>query len=292
MDTTEKTMDPSPPAWLRSYKAHHASISPNYASQVRPQTPGAFIKEAPIEPIPSKDEKKAPTTVTDPQHTDPEPTAAAGDAFAFQSTISLTLHNGMSLDKTYSNSTPNSSPQKASFHQDVIDEKPAVPRMSERRRTGDEPVQKKRRGTVCRVLAEWRGMLRKKVIRLLEQAPPLACKSAWADDKCISAMRHRLPSGQPFPSDRGTKPTSSAAHHEAKVSRTSEPQRQQVFVAHACNPRRTSTGMPEPRPKPDPHALTHRYRSDICAKSHVLNTPIAQAPQPPPIEKASRTHYL
>ncbi|KAL8869094.1 MAG: hypothetical protein Q9174_004525 [Haloplaca sp. 1 TL-2023] len=134
-------MDPTPPAWLRSYKAHHASISPNYASQVRPQTPAAFVRpqtpaafvrQVPADASPANDEKTA--TIEDSQQSNTE-AAAASDSFAFQSTISLTLHNGLSLDKTYSNSTPNSSPQKASFNHDV-EEKPAVP---ERKRPMPEP---------------------------------------------------------------------------------------------------------------------------------------------------------
>ena len=156
IDTTKETMDPIPPAWLRSYKAHHASISPNYASQVRPQTPGALVKEVPVEADTSKDEKTA--TVTDSQQTETEP-AAASDTFAFQSTISLTLHNGLSLDKTYPNSTPNSSPQKASFNHD-INEKPAVP---EQRRPMPEPLQQDRKGTLCRLLASLKRSMRSKM---------------------------------------------------------------------------------------------------------------------------------
>ncbi|KAL8636137.1 MAG: hypothetical protein Q9226_009288, partial [Calogaya cf. arnoldii] len=97
----------TPPAWLRSYKAQSAII-PNFASQVRTELDGKPATKAPPEPLSS--EKK--TKKGDHSYED----TTATNQFTFPSTISLTLHNVVSLDKSYSNSTPDSYPKKATLN--------------------------------------------------------------------------------------------------------------------------------------------------------------------------------
>ncbi|KAL8750742.1 MAG: hypothetical protein Q9199_006873 [Rusavskia elegans] len=132
-------MDSTPPAWLRSYKAQSAII-PNFASQVRTELDGNPATKAPPEPIQSEKETKG-------YHANDDTTAT--NRFTFPSTISLTLHSMVSLDRTYSNSTPDSSPKKASFNP-RLEQHPAL------RQGGpdlhDRP-QEKRRGPICRFLA-------------------------------------------------------------------------------------------------------------------------------------------
>ncbi len=143
-------MDPSPPAWLRSYKAH-SSIIPNYASQVRPTENGSTTTKAATQLSPPSVQNVKPT-----EHDKSEP--ADANPFAFPSTISLTLHNAGSLDKTYTDSTPNSSPRKANF-QSNYHEKPTV------ERTVPIPPSlphKRPRGPLCRLLVAIRSLLRAK----------------------------------------------------------------------------------------------------------------------------------
>lgn len=149
-----KTMDPSAPAWLRSYKAQSAII-PNFASQVRPETNGP--------PIPNNKGLEATSSIGErdewPKHLDTE-NAAAADAFAFPSTISLTLHNGSSLDKSYSDTTPTSSPPKLSFNQDT-DENETTPEWANP--LAINPSQRRRpRGALCRFFNAVRMLLTSK----------------------------------------------------------------------------------------------------------------------------------
>ncbi|KAI4140814.1 MAG: hypothetical protein L6R39_005647 [Caloplaca ligustica] len=145
-------MDPAPPAWLRSYKAH-SSIIPNYASQVRPHSDGNAMTQA------AQDTRQPNKEVEKPAKNEETNTTATANPFTFPSTISLTLHNAGSLDNTYTNSTSTGSPQKPTFdeHHDV---------KSATGRTGptsfDAPI-KRRRGTICRFLAGIRGLLKSKM---------------------------------------------------------------------------------------------------------------------------------
>lgn len=127
-------MDSTPPAWLRSYKAQSAII-PNFASQVRTELDGNPATKA--RPESSLSEKEANDDFT------------ASNRFTFPSTISLTLHSVVSLNQTYSNSTPESSPKKTSFDP-RLEQHPAL------RQTGpdlqDRP-QERRRGPICRFWA-------------------------------------------------------------------------------------------------------------------------------------------
>lgn len=144
-------MDPSPPAWLRSYKAH-SSMIPNYASHVRPsENDSATTKPAP-EPSLRTGQNERLT-----EHDNSE--SAEANPFAFPSTISLTLHTAGSLDKTYTNSTPEpSSPQKADFNSGC-DEKPATERALP---LSASPSKNHRRGPLCRFLAAIRALLKSK----------------------------------------------------------------------------------------------------------------------------------
>ncbi|KAL9597012.1 MAG: hypothetical protein Q9219_005438 [cf. Caloplaca sp. 3 TL-2023] len=143
-------MDPTPPAWLRSYKAH-SSIIPNYASQVRPDlNDSATPRKHSNGLLTIKEDEKAPK---------PEATEnAAANPFTFPSTISLTLHNVGSLDNTYSNSVSTSSPAKQSFSRHDT-EKP-VPGQS--MYSLPTPMSNRRRGPICRWLAAIRASLKMK----------------------------------------------------------------------------------------------------------------------------------
>ncbi|KAL8851441.1 MAG: hypothetical protein Q9221_003620 [Calogaya cf. arnoldii] len=99
-------MESTPPAWLRSYKAQSAII-PNFASQVHTELDGNPTTKAPPGPLSSQNK-------TNKGNYSYEDTTATNQ-FTFPSTISLTLHNVVSLDKSYSNLTPDSSPKKATF---------------------------------------------------------------------------------------------------------------------------------------------------------------------------------
>ncbi|KAL8644762.1 MAG: hypothetical protein Q9210_007087 [Variospora velana] len=146
---TSDKMDTSPPAWLRSYKAH-SSIIPNYASQVRPDTEGdPTNKTAPESSLRNVENEKST------HHKDT--TSADHNPFTFPSTISLTLHNAGSLDNSYTNSTSNSSPQKATFGQRYDEMPPGRPLP----RSTDLSTHRGR-GPVCRFLAGIRGLLKSK----------------------------------------------------------------------------------------------------------------------------------
>ncbi|KAL8769552.1 MAG: hypothetical protein Q9209_004483 [Squamulea sp. 1 TL-2023] len=125
-------MASAPPAWLRSYKAHSAII-PNYASQVRTE----IDNKPPTNQFPEQNlSEKEINEKT--KHTDVDDTTTP-NPITFPSTISLTLHNVVSLDKSYSNSTPESSPKKASFNP-PLEQHPALrPRIH-------EPPHERRRG--------------------------------------------------------------------------------------------------------------------------------------------------
>ncbi|KAL8626281.1 hypothetical protein Q9189_008033 [Teloschistes chrysophthalmus] len=110
--------EPTPPAWLRSYKAQSAII-PNFASQVKPD---AESRQKPVvggNPFGQFGQDKA----AEQKQIETE-SAVTANAFSFPSTISLTIHNGLSLDRTYSNSTPNSSPKQPSFNRNVNEKTP------------------------------------------------------------------------------------------------------------------------------------------------------------------------
>ncbi|KAL8697545.1 MAG: hypothetical protein Q9201_007075 [Fulgogasparrea decipioides] len=142
-------MDPTPPAWLRNYKAQSAII-PNFASQVRPETDDRAPTTTPRQETGYSDDNNRKS-----RNMDPEP--ASADPFTFPSSISLTLHNGTSLDNSYSNSTPNSSPQKASFSQDVKEkstQQRSIPAL-----TAQSQQQQRRRGSLYRFLAGIRKSL-------------------------------------------------------------------------------------------------------------------------------------
>ncbi|KAL8804113.1 MAG: hypothetical protein Q9182_002746 [Xanthomendoza sp. 2 TL-2023] len=122
-------MATAPPAWLQNYKAQSAMI-PNFASEVRSEIDGKSAAKALPDQIPSTKEDEEKYAESDSTTTTP---------FTFPSMISLTLHNVGSLDKCYSNSTPQSSP---SF-KPPLDEHPAY------RHGGPIPkenLQDKRRG--------------------------------------------------------------------------------------------------------------------------------------------------
>ncbi|KAL8668868.1 MAG: hypothetical protein Q9168_006513 [Polycauliona sp. 1 TL-2023] len=142
MDQTP-AMDPTPPAWLRSYKAQSAHL-PNFASQVRTELDGKPTTKAPPEPTTPEEE-------TPKDHTADDTTAT--NQFAFRSTISLTLHNVGSLDKSYSNSTPDSSPKKPSFdprlHQHPVLRQTGPPNRPAVRLTENDTHEKYRRGNTC-----------------------------------------------------------------------------------------------------------------------------------------------
>ncbi|KAL8949792.1 MAG: hypothetical protein Q9222_004135 [Ikaeria aurantiellina] len=140
-------METAPPAWLRSYKAQSAII-PNFASQVRHD-----VDHKPaIAPLP----EHPSTRPAEPQNHEQWKRKSTGvDHFTFPSTISLTLHDGSTLEKCYSNSTPNSSPKKSSF-----------PRYSQeqRGRAYSTPIQSSEvrsrpRGPLCRFFASIRNLL-------------------------------------------------------------------------------------------------------------------------------------
>ncbi|KAI4179009.1 MAG: hypothetical protein L6R41_008086 [Letrouitia leprolyta] len=143
-------MDPAPPAWLRSYKAH-SSIIPNYASKVKPET-----NDHSKPPIPSEDT----TFSTENEKTSKQESGADAvtNPFTFQSTISLTLHNAGSLNTSYTNSTSTPSPSKPIFSQRYEENPPFrddVPNP-----TGK--LSNRRRGPFCRFLAAIRVLLRSK----------------------------------------------------------------------------------------------------------------------------------
>ncbi|KAL8993013.1 MAG: hypothetical protein Q9169_006656 [Polycauliona sp. 2 TL-2023] len=144
--------NPTPPAWLRSYKAQSAHL-PNFASQVRTELDNnkPLSKAAPPEPLLSG----KPTLEN---HANDETTTT--NQFAFPSTISLTLHNVGTLDKSYSNSTPDSSPKKASFdprmEQHPVFRQSKGPDQPFHTRSHEDEPEQKRRGTICRLLASIR----------------------------------------------------------------------------------------------------------------------------------------
>lgn len=143
-------MDPSPPAWLRSYKAH-SSIIPNYASQVRPDENGSAMSRTKQEHTPlSSENEKTPEY----EHTG----SAAATPFTFPSTISLTLHNAGSLDNSYTNSTSASSRQKPTFKR-TYDEKSGLAQTTA---TSTGVSTNRRRTLLCRFLATMRGLLKGK----------------------------------------------------------------------------------------------------------------------------------
>ncbi|KAL9019263.1 MAG: hypothetical protein Q9185_003437 [Variospora sp. 1 TL-2023] len=142
-------MDTSPPAWLRSYKAH-SSVIPNYASQVRSDTDGdPTNKTAPESSLRNVEHEKST------HHEDT--TSTADNPFTFPSTISLTLHSAGSLDNSYTNSTSNSSPQKPTFGQryDNMPSGRPLPRSV-------DLSTHRRRGPVSRFLDGIRDMLKSK----------------------------------------------------------------------------------------------------------------------------------
>ncbi|KAL8978564.1 MAG: hypothetical protein Q9205_005877 [Flavoplaca limonia] len=134
------SVDPTPPAWLRSYKAQSAHI-PNFASQVRTELDGKPATKEPPNPKLSEEKETKGNNAND----DTTP----ANQFTFPSTISLTLHNVVSLDKSYSNSTPESSPKKETFHP-RLEQHPAL---REKGPDFDDPPSQKRRGSMCRLLA-------------------------------------------------------------------------------------------------------------------------------------------
>ncbi|KAL9581572.1 MAG: hypothetical protein Q9212_003825 [Teloschistes hypoglaucus] len=170
--------EPTPPAWLRSYKAQ-SSIIPNFASQVKPD---AESRQKPVVGgNPFGQDKAAEQKQIEIE------SAATANAFSFPSTISLTIHNGLSLDRTYSNSTPNSSPKQPSFNRNTNEKTPPNsspkqplfnPDANEKTRpsrTSSDPTipdQKsaapvevatsRRRGPICRFWASIGAMLKKK----------------------------------------------------------------------------------------------------------------------------------
>ena len=139
-------METTPPAWLRSYKAQSAII-PNFASQVRTELDGKSAKKASPQPLQSEKEDHEKAKYSDSD-------TAVTHQFTFPSTISLTLHNVVSLDKSYSNptpeSSPKSSPQKASF-EPRLEQHPAL-RQTAPKVLGPPP-RERRRGPICRFLA-------------------------------------------------------------------------------------------------------------------------------------------
>ncbi|KAI4249933.1 MAG: hypothetical protein LQ352_005482 [Teloschistes flavicans] len=152
-------MEPTPPAWLRSYKAQSAII-PNFASQVKPD---ADSRQKPVVAgNPFAQDKAAEQERTDTE------SAATANAFSFPSTISLTIHNGLSLDRTYSNSTPNSSPKQPSFSRDTNEQArpnrtssdPTIP--DQKMVTPVEIPPSRRRGPICRFWAGLGARLKKK----------------------------------------------------------------------------------------------------------------------------------
>ena len=143
------SMDPTPPAWLRSYKAQSAHI-PNFASQVRTELDGKPATKEPPNPKFSEEKETKGNNAND----DTTP----ANQFTFPSTISLTLHNVVSLDKSYSNSTPESSPKKETFHP-RLEQHPAL---REKGLALDDAPSQKRRGTMCRLLAAIRKVLASK----------------------------------------------------------------------------------------------------------------------------------
>ncbi|KAI4100610.1 MAG: hypothetical protein L6R37_005368 [Teloschistes peruensis] len=151
--------EPTPPAWLRSYKAQ-SSIIPNFASQVKPD---AESRQKPVVGgNPFGQDKAAEQKQIETE------SAVPANAFSFPSTISLTIHNGLSLDRTYSNSTPNSSPKQPSFNRDA-NEKTRPDRTSSDPTIPDQkiatPVEvptSRRRGPICRFLAIIGARLKKK----------------------------------------------------------------------------------------------------------------------------------
>ena len=131
---------PSPPAWLRSYKAQSSAI-PNFASQVQTR-----VNQPPASHKISDDPKETPDRLI--SRTD---TPAPIDRIKFPSTLSLSLHNQVSLNDSYAHSTAASSPRKPIFDQGARYNNPS---------TGGIAVQKsRRRGPICRFLAAIRAAL-------------------------------------------------------------------------------------------------------------------------------------
>ncbi|KAL8735390.1 MAG: hypothetical protein Q9166_000935 [cf. Caloplaca sp. 2 TL-2023] len=144
-------METAPPAWLRSYKAHSAMI-PNYACQVRTE-----VDSKPTTKAPPEKQLSSRENIAQLQNTDIDDNTVA-DPFTFPSTISLTLHNVVSLDKSYSNSTPDPSPKKPAFNRGLDEEAISAPTAPNLR---DHPANR-RRGPLCRFLAAVRRMLASK----------------------------------------------------------------------------------------------------------------------------------
>ncbi|KAL8935655.1 MAG: hypothetical protein Q9216_005319 [Gyalolechia sp. 2 TL-2023] len=143
-------MDPAPPAWLRSYKAH-SSIIPNYASKVRPETDDSAAAHLPAKEAPSTTENEKTSKHEDLADTVTNP-------FTFPSTISLTLHNAGSLDTSYTNSTSTSSPSKPSFGRRYEENPIATDDVT----SSTGKLSNQRRGPFCRFLAAIRVSLRSK----------------------------------------------------------------------------------------------------------------------------------
>ncbi|KAL8678729.1 MAG: hypothetical protein Q9224_007090, partial [Gallowayella concinna] len=117
-------MATAPPAWLQSYKAQSAII-PNFASQVR-----SDIDENPAAKTPPPDQTPPLKREDEEKKTPTQPDANTADPFTFPSMISLTLHNVGSLDKSYSTSTRESSPQKKTSLKPPLHEHPAYRSMT------------------------------------------------------------------------------------------------------------------------------------------------------------------
>ncbi|KAL8940414.1 MAG: hypothetical protein Q9211_002279 [Gyalolechia sp. 1 TL-2023] len=143
-------MDPAPPAWLRSYKAH-SSIIPNYASKVRPETDDSITAHVPANKSPSNAENEKASEYDDAMD-------QATNPFTFPSAISLTLHNAGSLDTSYTNSTSTPSPSKTSFGRRYEEDLMA----GEKVPAPDGKLSNQRRGPFCRFLAAIRVVLRSK----------------------------------------------------------------------------------------------------------------------------------
>ncbi|KAI4172661.1 MAG: hypothetical protein LQ343_003401 [Gyalolechia ehrenbergii] len=141
-------MDPAPPAWLRSYKAH-SSIIPNYASKVRAETDDSATAQVPVKETPSNIENEKASKHED--GADP-----VTNPFTFPSTISLTLHNAGSLDTSYTNLTSTPSPSKSTFGRRYEDNPIAGDDVS----TPAGKLSNQRRGPFCRFLAAIRVLLR------------------------------------------------------------------------------------------------------------------------------------
>lgn len=141
------SMDPAPPAWLRSYKAH-SSIIPNYASKVRPEA----------DQRPKDDRATTFNTENEKTSKQEDDAEAVTNPFTFQSTISLTLHNAGSLDTSYTHSASTPSPSKPTFSQRYGENPPFQDDAS----TPTGKLSNRRRGPFCRFLAAVRVLLRSK----------------------------------------------------------------------------------------------------------------------------------